>query len=102
MRKAANDRLNKDSSKAFHEAQMAEAVLLAYNWLADSKQWDHHFRRCNASTMRSVLYGQATRTHGSDNVIEALEDFSVRIARATYPGAHLVEFFPWMRHIPSR
>jgi hypothetical protein len=31
-----------------------------------------------------------------------LDDFAVRIARATYPGAHLVEFFPWMRHIPSR
>jgi len=101
MRKAAHERLNKDASKAFHEAQMAEAVLLAHNWLVDSKQWDHHFRRCNSSTMRSVLYGHVTR-NGSDNAIKALDDFAVRIARATYPGAHLVEFFPWMRHIPSR
>ena len=102
MRKAAHEKLNKNSSKAFHEAQMGEAVLLAYNWLVDSKQWDRHFRRCTASTMRSVLYGHAARTHGPDGVIEALDDFTNRIARATYPGAHLVEFFPWMRHIPSR
>lgn len=102
MRKAAHERLNKDSSKVFHEAQMAEAIVLAYNWLVDSKQWDDHFRRCTASTMRSVLYGHATDTPGSDSVIEALDDFANRIARATYPGAHWVEFFPWMRHIPSR
>jgi hypothetical protein len=36
--------------------------------------------------MRSVLHGHATRTHGSDGVIEALGDFAMRIARATYPG----------------
>jgi hypothetical protein len=102
MRKAAHERLNKDSSKAFHEAQMAEAVLLAHNWLVDSNQWEHHLRLCTASTMRTVLYGHATRTHESDGVIEALDDFSRRLARASLPGAHLVEFFPWMRHIPSR
>jgi len=29
-------------------------------------------------------------------------DFVQRLTRAAYPGAHFVEFFPWMRYIPSR
>lgn len=105
MRKASHVKFNKDSSKEFHETLVAEAVLLAHKCLVDSKQWDDHFRRCTKSTMRSVLYGPATREHGSessDDVIAALDDFAGRLAGATYPGAHLVEFFPWMRHIPSR
>jgi len=102
MRKAANERLNKDSVKAFHETQMTEAVLLAYNWLVDSKQWDQHLRHCTASTMLSVLYGRTTRTQESDRAIETFKDFAQRVSRAAYPGAYLVEFFPWMRHIPSR
>jgi hypothetical protein len=33
--------------------------------------------------MRSVLYGRATRTHGSDGVIEALDNFAMRFTGAT-------------------
>jgi hypothetical protein len=102
MRKAANERLNKGSSRVFYEAQMTEAVVLACNWLVDSKQWDRHFRRCTAWTMQSVLYGHASRIHESDRTIEAFNDFAKRLSCAAYPGAHLVEFFPWMRHTPSR
>jgi len=94
MRKAANERLNKDSVKAFHETQMTGAVLLAYNWLVDSKQWDQHLRRCTAFTMLSIIYGHTTRTPESDHAIDTSEDFAKRISRAAYPGAYLVEFFP--------
>lgn len=82
---------------------MTEAVVLACNWLVDSKQWDPHLRRCMSSTMLSVIYGRtAPSTLEPDLAIETFKDFSERLSRAAYPGAHLVEFFPWMRHIPSR
>jgi len=102
MRKAANERLNKGAARVFYEAQMTEAVVLAYNWLVDSKQWDKHFRRCTASTMQSVLYGHASRTHEPDRTVESYNDFAKRISIAAYPGTYLVEFLPRMRHIPSR
>ena len=102
MRKAANERLNKDSVKVFYETQTTEAVLLAYNWLVDPERWDQHLRHCTASTMLSVLYGHTTRTQDSDRAIETFKDFAKRVSRAAYPGTYLVEFLPWMRHIPSR
>ncbi|KAF8505395.1 cytochrome P450 [Russula emetica] len=92
MRKAANEKLNEGSARVFYEAQMTEVVVLACNWLVDSNQWDQHSRRCTASTMQSVPYGHASRI---------LYMNSIRLSCAAYPGAHLVEFFPWMRHIPS-
>jgi hypothetical protein len=102
MRKAANERLNKSSARVFHETQMTEAVVLACNWLVDSKQWDQHVRRSCAATMQSVLYGHASRIHEPDRTFEAFNDFAKRLSCAAYPGTYLVEFFPWMRHIPSR
>lgn len=102
MRRVANERFSKESVKTFCETQLTEAVVLAYNWLVDSKQWDRHLRHCTESTMLSVLYGRTASTQESDRAIETFRDFSARIARAAYPGTYLVEFFPWMRHIPSR
>ena len=102
MRKAANERLNKGSARVFCEAQMAESVVLACNWLVDSKQWDRHFSYCTASTMQSVIYGHASRIHEPGRTLEAYNDFGKRLSIAAYPGTYLVEFFPWMRHIPSR
>ena len=81
---------------------MTESVVLACNWLVESKQWDRQFRRCTASTMQSVIYGHASRIHEPDRTIEAYNDFAKRLAIAAYPGTYLVESFPWMRHIPSR
>jgi hypothetical protein len=33
--------------------------------------------------------------------IKAVNDFVARLTRAALPGAHFVEFFPWMMYIPS-
>lgn len=35
-----------------------------------------------------------------DPAIDGVNEFVSRIARAVHPGAHLVEFFPWMIHLP--
>jgi hypothetical protein len=50
----------------------------------------------------SIVYGCPTITSDQDQTVDAINDFSKRIFRAAYPGAHLIEFFPWMRYIPSR
>ncbi len=50
----------------------------------------------------SIVYGCPTITSDRDQTVDAINDFSKRIFRAAYPGAHLIEFFPWMRYIPSR
>ena len=102
MRKAADEGFSKSSVKRFYEKQMTEAVLLACDFLVKPAQWDKHFRRAAASMILSVVYGHPAITSEQDPTIEAVNDFSSRITRAAYPGTYLVEFFPWMRHIPSR
>jgi hypothetical protein len=102
MRKAADEGFTKVSVKAFYEKESTEAVLLACDWLAEPTRWDKHLRRAAASMILSVLYGFSTITSEQNHIVEAINDFAWRIFRAGYPGAHLVEFFPWMQHVPSK
>ncbi|KAH9987169.1 cytochrome P450 [Russula compacta] len=100
LRKAASEGLSKNAVKKFYERQTTEAILLACDWLADPAQWDRHLRRASVSTILSVIYGYPTVT-SEDRTVEIIDDFAERITLAAYPGTYLVEFFPWMRRIPS-
>ena len=102
MRKAAHEGLNKGVVKVFHETQTKEALLLAAGGLAEPAQWDKHLRRAAASMVLSVVYDQPTIKSEQDRNVKLINDFVQRLTRAAYPGAHLVEFFPWMLYIPSR
>ena len=102
MRKAANEGFSKSSVKRFYEKQTTESILLASDCLITPTQWDGHFRRAAASAILSIVYGCPPITSEEDNTIKLINDFASRISRAAYPGTYWVEFFPWMRHIPSR
>ena len=102
MRKAAHEGLNKGVVRDFYETQTKEAILLAAGGLADSTQWDKHLRRAAASMVLSVVYDKPTIQSEQDQNVTLINDFVQRLTRAAYPGAHFVEFFPWMRYIPSR
>ena len=102
MRKAANEGFSKGSVKRFYERQTAEAVILACDCLGRPAQWDRHFRRAAVSMILSVVYGHAPITSEQDPNVVSINDFATRVTRAASPGAHLVEFLPWMRYIPSR
>ena len=102
MRKAANEGFGKGSVKSFYEKQMTEAVLLACGCILRPAQWGHHYRRAAASMILSVVYGYPPIMSEEDHTIKTVNDLANRVTRAAYPGTYLVEFFPWMRHIPSR
>jgi hypothetical protein len=74
---------------------MKEVVLQACDLLDEPARWNRHFRRAAASTSLSAVYEQ-------DNVVVVVNEFAERIYNAVYMGVHLVEFFPWSRHLPSR
>jgi hypothetical protein len=102
MRKAANEKLNSSSVKGFYETEMKEAVLQACDLLDEPARWDRHLRRTAASMSLSAVYGHPTLTSEQDHVVVVVNEFAERIFKAVYMGAHLVEFFPWLRHLPSR
>ena len=101
-RRAINDGFSKSSVKGFYDMQIKEAIILASDMLVRPTQWDQHFRRVAASTTLSVLYGYPTLKSDQHHIVKAINDFTERLFTAVYTGAHLVQFFPWLRHVPSR
>ena len=102
MRKAANEKLSANSVKGFYETQTKEAVLQACDMLDEPARWDRHFRRTAASASLSAVYGHPTLTSEQDHAVVVVNEFAERLFKAVSMGSHLVEFFPWLRHIPSR
>ena len=102
MRKSADEGFSKSSVKAYCDTQMTEAVIQACDLLVNPAQWDRHLRRAAASETLSVIYGYPTLTTEQDHIVVAINDFSERVFKVGFVGAHLVQFFPWLRHIPSR
>ncbi len=102
MRKAASEKLSTNSVKGFYETQTKEAVVQACDLLDKPAQWDRHYRRTAASATLSVVYGHPTLTSEQDHIVRVINNFSERLFHAVGIGAHLVEFFPWLRHLPGR
>ena len=101
-RRAINDGFTKSSVKGFNETQIKEAVLLASETLTSPARCDQYFRRAAASSILSVLYGYPTLRSDQDHIVKAINDFAARLFRAAVMGAHLVQFLPWLRYLPSR
>jgi hypothetical protein len=102
MRRASNEGFSKSSVKTFYETQTTEAALLASDLLAGPARWDRRFRRAAASLILSVLYGYPTLKSEQGHIVDAIDDCAGRLFKAASMGAHLVQFLPWLRHLPSR
>jgi hypothetical protein len=63
---------------------------------------DTHIRRSSASATMSILYDYPTLENEHDETLAEIHAFNDHMSAATAPGAHLVELFPWMIHIPER
>jgi hypothetical protein len=102
MRKASHESLSKSIVESFKPTQLNEAIILTTGLLAQPATWDQHLRRTAASMVMTVLYDTPPIMSELDPSVKAINDFVARLTRAALPGAHFVEFFPWMTHIPSR
>jgi hypothetical protein len=57
--------------------------------------------RASASIILSIVYDLPENLSLNHSVIAGMNDLSEEAVKAAAPGAHLVEFFPWMLYIPS-
>jgi hypothetical protein len=101
MRKVSNEKFSPGSVKGFYETQIKEAVLQACDLLAEPARWDRNFRRTAASVSLSVVYGFPSLTSDQDDIVRVVNNFTARLFNAVNMGAHWVEFFPWLRYLPS-
>lgn len=102
MRKGAHQGLHKGVAPNYEPIQMAEGIRVACDIIAKPEHWEAHFRRSAASTVMSVVYDKPPILEEGDTAVKAINDMVARLTRAALPGAHLVEFFPVMKYIPSR
>jgi hypothetical protein len=54
-----------------------------------------------SSTIMSVVYDAPVLRSCQDPAIARVNDFIGRLVHAVNPGAHFVEYFTWMKYIPS-
>ncbi|KAJ6484798.1 cytochrome P450 [Mycena sanguinolenta] len=101
MRRASQEALSKKFAHKFHAIQAKEAILLTHSLLVHPTAWGSHFRRTAASVILSMLYDTPPLLSEEDPKIALVNDFAERIERAAYPGTYLVEYFTWMRYLPS-
>jgi hypothetical protein len=86
----------------YHPVFCKEANLLAAALLKNSDVLDKHIQRSSASATMSILYDYPTLENEHDKTLTGIHTFIDRMSAAAAPGAHLVELFPWMVHIPER
>jgi len=102
MRRAAHESLTKSAVRRYHPIQTKEATILASALLSNPEYRNEHFRRASTSTIMSILYDYPTLVSVHDKAVEDIGR-NVRLStRASSYGLFLVEFLPWMIHIPER
>ncbi len=52
--------------------------------------------------MLSIIYHLPPTESEEDPVVVGINDHVERILTEVQPGSRLVEYFPWMKYIPSR
>jgi len=102
MRRASHDALTKSVVHQYHPIQTKEANILATSLLNNPKDRKQHFMRAGASTIMAILYDYPSLPSEHDHAIEQIDRSMQRTAQAAGLGASLVEFLPWILHIPQR
>ena len=100
-RRAAREGFTKPVVRNYHPILRKEAILLASALLLKPEAREKHFQRCVASATMSILYDYPTLKTENDKSLKQIHAFTDRVSEAASPGAHLVELFPWMMHIPD-
>ncbi|KAF8478443.1 cytochrome P450 [Russula ochroleuca] len=101
-RRAAHEVLTKVAVRNYHPMFCKEGILLATAMLENPDASDKHLQRSSASATISILYDYPTLENEHDKTLTEIHTFINRISAAGAPGAHLVELFHWMIHIPAR
>jgi len=101
MRKASHEGFNKAVVHRYHPFQFRESVLLTSSLIAKPADWDNHLRRSAASSVMSVVYATPP-VEENDPSVKNVNDHVNRLTRANLPGAHFVQFIPWLRYVLAR
>ena len=86
----------------FYPVQGREALRLGLSLIRSPSDPEKHFQRHASSIMLSVNYHFPPVESEDDPVVVELAKLVEHTVHEMEPGARLVEFFTWMKYIPSR
>jgi hypothetical protein len=110
--------LNIRAAEKYQRLQEVEAATMVVGMINDSDHWDDHLRRyfyyfsvlligliysssTAASSLLSAVYGCPPIESKDDPRVTRINEVLNRLSRAALPGAHFVENFPVMKHLPT-
>ncbi|KAI9452368.1 cytochrome P450 [Lactarius psammicola] len=102
FRRVAVAGFSKSAVQQFHPIQNREAIMLALALIKSPPTMAKNFHRHAWSIMLSVNYHLPPVESEHDPSLVGVENHVRRSLHEMHPGTRLVEFFPWLRHVPSR
>ncbi|KAH9057383.1 cytochrome P450 [Lactarius vividus] len=102
FRRITVEGFSKSAVQHFHPIQGREALMLALVLMKNPSTLGKHFQRHAWSVMLSVIYHLPPVDSEDDPVVVRIAKQAERLLHEMQPGTRLVEFFTWMRYIPSR
>ncbi|KAI0737944.1 cytochrome P450 [Daedaleopsis nitida] len=101
MRRASHEGLHSAVVKDFQPVQTLEAALLLNDIVATPTKWEEHMTRNAGSTVLSVTYDTPPVKSVNDPALALLCELTTKVVRAGYVDGFLVEFVPFLQHIPA-
>ncbi|KAI0757948.1 cytochrome P450 [Fomes fomentarius] len=100
MRRASHEEFSLTACKKYQQVQTREAYALVADIIADHHEWREHLMLSAASSILSALYGW-DRLEPSNPLVHRIHEHTGRIASSVLPGRFIVEYLPFLKHIPS-
>ena len=100
FRRVTAEGFSKSAVKRFYPIQNREAMMLALSLMKNATP-EKGFQRHTTSIMFSVNYHFPPVESEDDPRVMGIADRSQRMLKEMEPGARLVEYFPWLRYVPS-
>ena len=101
LRRVAAEGFSKSAVKHFYPIQNREAIISALSLIKNPTQ-EKDFQRHAASIMFSVTYHFPPVESEDHPHVVGITNHLQRMMQEMEPGARLVEYFPWLRYVPSR
>ena len=102
FRRVAVEGFSKSVVPNFYPVQGREALKLGLSLIRSPSAPEQHFQRHASSIMLSINYHFPPVESEDDPVVVGVAKHVERVVHEMEPGARLVEFFTWMKYIPSR
>jgi len=102
FRRFAVESFSKSVAPRFHPIQGREAITLALALITNPSNPLRHLRRHSSSIMLTINYDWPPVDSEDDPAVVGITNHAIRLLNELQPGKRLVEFFTWMRYIPTR